>query len=170
MNLNARGVIMFLKPSYQCRNQKACKYVRSVASELDQEYWEGSGLTQSRAIIPQVSVQNQRLESEGTMSEGGKKFDQEKPRLDLLPVDPLEEVAKVLTLGAKKYSERNWEEGILWGRCYAAALRHLFSWHRGETQDPETGLNHLAHAACNILFLLEFSKTHPELDNRPKKR
>lgn len=95
------------------------------------------------------------------------KYDGEKVRLDLLPVQPIIEIGKVLTYGAKKYSERNWEKGLAWSRCYGAALRHLLAWQSGETNDPETGLNHLAHAACEILFLLEFSRTHPELDDRP---
>ena len=96
------------------------------------------------------------------------KSDTEKNRLDLLPVRPLLDVGKVLTFGAKKYEARNWEKGLAWSRPYAAALRHLFAWWSGETYDPETGLNHLAHAACNILFLLEFSKTHEEMDDRVK--
>lgn len=95
------------------------------------------------------------------------KYDGEKVRLDLLPVEPIIDVGKILTYGAKKYSERNWEKGLAWSRCYAAALRHLFAWQNGETNDTETGLNHLAHAACEIFFLLEFSRTHPELDDRP---
>lgn len=96
------------------------------------------------------------------------KFDGEKVRLDLLPITPLIGIGKVLTYGAKKYSERNWEKGLKWSRCYAAALRHLFAWWSGETNDPETGLNHLDHALCEIMFLREFTETHPELDDRPK--
>lgn len=96
------------------------------------------------------------------------KFDGEKVRLDLIPVTPLLAIGKVLTYGAKKYSERNWEKGLAWSRCYAAALRHLFAWWSGETNDPETGLNHLDHALCEIMFLREFAETHPELDDRPK--
>ena len=95
------------------------------------------------------------------------KYDGEKVRLDLLPIAPLIAVGKVLTYGAKKYAERNWEKGLAWSRCYAAALRHLFAWWSGETNDPETGLNHLDHALCEIMFLREFAITHPELDDRP---
>ena len=101
------------------------------------------------------------------MTDNAMKYDGEKVRLDLLPADPIIDIGKVLTYGAKKYSERNWEKGLAWSRCYGAALRHLLAWHKGETNDPETGLNHLAHAACEILFLLEFTRTHPELDDRP---
>jgi len=98
----------------------------------------------------------------------GKKHDKAKNRTDLLPTRPLLDVADVLTFGAGKYGDRNWEAGIDWGRCYGAALRHLFAWQAGETLDPESGLNHLAHAACSLLFLLEYSRTHNELDDRPK--
>ena len=98
------------------------------------------------------------------------KYDGEKVRLDLLPADPIIDIGKVLTYGARKYNPENWRKGLAWSRCYGAALRHLLAWHKGETNDPETGLNHLAHAACEILFLLEFSRTHPELDDRPKSK
>lgn len=95
------------------------------------------------------------------------KHDENKPQLDLLPVDPLIDIAKVLMKGKETYGRDNWRKGLAWSRCYAAALRHLFAWQSGETSDPETELNHLAHAACEILFLLEFSRTHNELDDRP---
>ena len=96
------------------------------------------------------------------------KADSEKIRLELLPVRPLLDVGKVLTFSAKKYGARNWEKGFAWGSPYTAALRHLFAWWSGETYDKETGLNHLAHALCEIMFLLEFSYTHPEMDDRPR--
>lgn len=96
------------------------------------------------------------------------KYDGEKVRLDLLPVAPLLGVGKVLTFGAQKYGARNWEKGLDWSRCYAAALRHLFAWWSGETFDNETQLNHLDHAICELMFLREFAETHPELDDRPE--
>ena len=95
------------------------------------------------------------------------KYDGEKVRLAIRISIPIIEIGKVLTYGARKYEKDNWRKGLAWSRCYAATLRHLFAWQSGETNDPETGLNHLAHAACEILFLLEFSRTHPELDDRP---
>lgn len=96
------------------------------------------------------------------------KNDGDKLRLDLLPVRPILDVGKVLTFGAEKYGDRNWEKGLMWSRPYAATLRHLFAWWGGETYDRETGLNHLAHVLCETMFLLEFAYTHVELDDRPK--
>jgi hypothetical protein len=86
----------------------------------------------------------------------GVKHDAGKAPLDLLPFDAMESVAAVLEHGAAKYQARNWERGMRWGRLSGAALRHLFAWGRGERLDPESGLPHLAHAACCVLFLLAY--------------
>ena len=88
------------------------------------------------------------------MNEVANKLDTGKPRYDLLPPDALEEVAIVFTYGAKKYGDRNWEKGMIWGRWFSATMRHLWAWARGEELDPETGYSHLAHAAASLLMLL----------------
>lgn len=89
-----------------------------------------------------------------------KKYDHGKPRYDLVPGDALEEIVKVLTYGAEKYADRNWEKGLSYGRVFAAMMRHSWSWLRRENNgvDPETGLSHLAHAGCCIMFLLAFEQ------------
>ena len=99
---------------------------------------------------------------------GGTKYDNGKSRLDLLPVLALEEVANVLAVGAKKYGSNNWREGMAWTRVLAAMLRHTFAWMRGEDNDEETGLSHMAHAVCCGLFLLEYVLTSTGVDNRVK--
>lgn len=89
------------------------------------------------------------------MSEG-RKFDGEKPRLYLLPPHTLLEVGKVLTFGAAKYDEHNWKKlDNLQNRYTGAAMRHLLAHMQGEELDPETGLDHLAHAICCLMFKLE---------------
>lgn len=98
----------------------------------------------------------------------GRKDDQEKIRLDLIPKSLLYAVGSILTFGAKKYEARNWEKGIKWGRVFAALMRHMWSWWSGENTDPETGKSHLWHAGCCLTFLIEYETTHPELDDRPK--
>lgn len=100
--------------------------------------------------------------------EEGLKYDTGKIRTDLLPVYPLLQVAMVLTFGAIKYGDRNWEQGIAFGRMYGAALRHLFAWWNGEDLDPESGLHHLAHAACTILMALQYTLANREYDDRPE--
>lgn len=62
--------------------------------------------------------------------------------------------------------ERNWELGMAWGRLLAAALRHLSAWARGQDTDTESGLPHLAHAACCVLMLLALTRRRVGTDDR----
>ena len=96
------------------------------------------------------------------------KFDENKLPLHLLSTEALNQTAAVLKFGAVKYAEHNWRKGFAWSRPLSAALRHLTAFNAGEDTDPESGLSHLAHCLCCIMFLLEFEKTHPELDDRYK--
>lgn len=96
------------------------------------------------------------------------KFDQDKLPLHLLSTEAMNQTAAVLKFGAIKYAEHNWRKGFTWSRPLSAAMRHLTAFNDGEDKDPESGLSHLAHAACCIMFLLEFEKTHKELDDRYK--
>ena len=90
----------------------------------------------------------------------GIKHDQEKDRWDLLPWQATQQIVKVLTYGARKYTPDNWKQvrdsRI---RYFAASMRHIVAWFLGERLDPESGLSHLAHAGCCILFLLDKETT-----------
>lgn len=97
----------------------------------------------------------------------GKKHDQGKVQMDLLPVRFLEEVAGVLTFGAKKYDPYNWSKGIKFSRLFAALLRHVYAFWKGESNDPETGLSHLAHATCCLAFMFELMLIDKQWDDRP---
>ena len=87
----------------------------------------------------------------------GRKDDLGKLRYDLLPPNALREVVKVLTHGASKYAPNNWQVvDDAKARYTAALMRHFEAWRDGETLDLDSHLPHLAHAACNALFLLWF--------------
>jgi hypothetical protein len=89
------------------------------------------------------------------MAGEGLKFDKEKLRYDLLPVECIEEVVKVLTMGSIKYGPNNWQDVEPFeDRYYAALQRHIIEWRKGNVIDSESGLSHLSHAMCNIVFLL----------------
>lgn len=98
----------------------------------------------------------------------GVKADSEKPPMDLLDPYALEEVAKVLAFGAKKYEPHNWRKGIRLSRLLAAMLRHTFAFLRGEDLDKESGLPHMAHALCCGMFILWLHKERPDYDDRWK--
>ena len=89
-------------------------------------------------------------------------------RFDLLPVEPLRQVARHYGVGAQKYADRNWERGYEWSKSYAALMRHATQWWNGEDVDAETGSHHMAAVTFHALALIEFAHTHPEFDNRPR--
>jgi hypothetical protein len=101
----------------------------------------------------------------------GTKYDDGKVPLDLWSPDALEATAEVLAFGASKYDAYNWEKGITYSRVFSALLRHLWAFWRRETRDKETGLHHLAHAMCCLMFLLHYEMNRRKFihfDNRPK--
>lgn len=82
----------------------------------------------------------------------------DKTRWELIPLDCLENIARVYTEGAKKYGDNNWqnlENG--YERYKGALLRHLYA-AESEIFDEETGCRHLAQVAWNAIALLWLSK------------
>lgn len=87
----------------------------------------------------------------------GRKDDTGKRQWSLIPWDVVEDVVQVLEFGAKKYAPENWKKvPNARERYFDALMRHVLAWRSGEQNDPETGLNHLAHAGCCLMFLLWF--------------
>ena len=83
----------------------------------------------------------------------GRKFDQKKRRWSLLPLEPVRYIVDVLTFGAIKYDDNNWQK-VPNGkdRYYSAMMRHIDAHVSGEWLDSEWNLPHLAHAGCCLLF------------------
>ena len=106
--------------------------------------------------------------AEGFKDDKGKKFDAGKPMIALISAYAIEQEARVMTFGASKYGFHNWRAGLSWVRTISAVLRHIFAFLGGEDSDPETGIHHLAHARCGLAFVLEYTQTHPEKDDRTK--
>src|ERR1051326_832555 len=108
------------------------------------------------------------------MKQQGLKYDEGKPDLSYISYEFLAEIAKAREFGEKKYTKYkpcncnstpnhsatcdsfivlesgrgNWKKGFKVTRSLAAALRHIYLFLSGETYDKESGLSHLAHAAC----------------------
>lgn len=105
--------------------------------------------------------------SKNTWTEG-QKFDSGKPAMSLLDRTALEETAAVLKFGAEKYAPHNWRKGIKFSRLTDAALRHIYAFIDGENTDHESGLTHMGHAMCCLMFLAWMVKNRPDLDDRHK--
>ena len=110
----------------------------------------------------------------------GKKFDDDKDRIDLFPPEAIFAISRVLTFGARKYSARNWEAGMKWGRVFGALMRHMWAWWGGQGPttksflfgdlDEETEMSHLWHAGCCIVFLIAFEERGVGEDDRLRPR
>lgn len=80
------------------------------------------------------------------------------------PIDAILEVAKHFEEGAKKYAERNWEQGIPL-HCYIdSAVRHYFKYRRGDTDEP-----HDRAFLWNLFCALWTQERKPELIDLPFK-
>lgn len=88
------------------------------------------------------------------------KHDSGKLLWNLLPWKATEETVEVLTFGAKKYAPNNWRNAEDTQRFLAAAMRHIAAFAMGQKRDPETGIHHLAHAICNMMFIIEWENDH----------
>lgn len=83
------------------------------------------------------------------------KGDAGKLRYSLVPPAPLAEIARVLTFGANKYGANNWRKCDDPSRYIDAMMRHVEAYRQGPYCDSESGLNHMAHAICCAMFLME---------------
>jgi hypothetical protein len=82
-----------------------------------------------------------------------------KLRWDLLPLAEIEDIVRVYTEGAKKYADNSWQDipdGF--NRYFAATMRHLVAYAKGERFDSDTGCMHLAQVAWNAIALLYYDK------------
>ena len=86
------------------------------------------------------------------------KHDSNKIKVSLVEPDFVLGVAEVATFGANKYAKDNWKFCDDLDRYKDATLRHLFAYLKGEKLDEETGLSHLYHAGCNLMFLDYFDR------------
>ncbi len=88
------------------------------------------------------------------------KSDQGKPDYTLVPPDILDAIEAVREYGVRKYNDpENWKT-VEPGRYWKAILRHTrAAWDDPEKIDPESGLPHIWHIACNLAFLIAMEKS-----------
>lgn len=79
----------------------------------------------------------------------------------------LRDEAAVFEYGAKKYAAWNWAKGMNWSVPIGCFARHALAVIGGEENDPESGLPHRGHMACNLRMLMLFVETHPEGNDLP---
>lgn len=127
--------------------------------ELEKVAGPLAGITPEQERILREHFKN-TVESNKELQNKAIRFDAGKTDWSLVPWDSVEEIVKVLEFGKIKYAAWNWSSngGFKYMRVFNSTMRHLLAWARGEDKDPESGLSHLSHAACNLLFIIYFVK------------
>lgn len=100
---------------------------------------------------------------------GGTKYDSDKPDLSIVPYVAIEQIARALMYGERKYNRNNYLQGFNSNRLIAATLRHVYAWNSGEDNDPESGLSHVAHALAGLSMLLDCQRVGTLTDGRFKR-
>lgn len=85
-----------------------------------------------------------------------------KGRCDLLPMCALIRLSKRYEAGTEAHGERNWEKGIPMHSFLDSAIRHLFEYVDGQTDE-----DHLCAAAWNILGAMWTEEKKPEMQDIP---
>jgi uncharacterized HAD superfamily protein len=101
-----------------------------------------------------------------TKKQEGLRYNTGKNRLGLLPPNALKQIGEILTFGAEKYDPNNWKKGMPWSSVLDSLERHIEAFKSGIDYDDESGKLHLAHAGCNLMFLLEYYNLCPDRDDR----
>lgn len=118
--------------------------------------------------MSEMNTYKRTKEEEDQLGKGiGARFSDGKIRHDLIPPWPIEQIALIYSFGVRKYSENNWWGGLRWRKdVFGCILRHIWKWCRGEKNDKESGLHHLAHAAWNCIALMEYERNGIGIDDR----
>lgn len=91
-----------------------------------------------------------------------------KPPLHLLPPAGMVLESLVLGCGAAEYGPWNWRDTNIRLMTYVGAIRrHLLAIVDGETDDPKTGLPHIAHIKASCGIVLDAMLSGKLIDDRP---
>ena len=86
-------------------------------------------------------------------------------RYDLIPVQGITEVSKILTEKLKRHEVNEWKYGISWTEVLSSLKKHLTEFELGNDYTEE-GLLHMAEVAANALILCEYYSIYPQGDDR----
>lgn len=90
------------------------------------------------------------------------RYNSGKPKLSYIPLNLLKDCADVFEFGAEKYDRDNWRKGLPVTEILDSLLRHIGEIQDGQYLDEESGLSHHGHMMCNVIFLTDALRNHPE--------
>lgn len=135
---------------------------RDIIAETPHDYFDYT-LTQKQKDLAASNVQI--FKDMLSNSSRGMRHNNNKIKLSLLDFSALEQAAKVLQFGGKKYSRDNWKKGFEHSEIVDSLLRHISEYQKGNEVDSESKLLHTAHILCNAMFLCYMNVHKPELND-----
>ena len=131
-----------------------------MTGEEMKAYREKYGISQ-RQLAKQIGISQQRVSAlergaPDLKSDQVGKIDIGKPHPSYVPVEIIESVMRVREqTRASKYPDPESWRAVEPNRWHDAMLRHVLAcWNDPYSVDPESGLLHLEHIACNVAFML----------------
>jgi Domain of unknown function (DUF5664) len=172
-NNNLYQILWFSKDQiYELMRLKNSSIIRLY--NIDEFYYVSESIEKYNMHVERINdvlpINNHKVEysTNEQISEGTdyylKKKDNGKIRLGLLFTDfpkAIEEIARVATFGAIKYSDNSWKDVDNKEKRYKDALaRHIIAYFDEPSGlDEESKLLHLAHVGWNVLALLQIKLT-----------
>lgn len=136
-----------------------------------------------------IEDKNLTVDKQPITQDKGLRYDDGKIRYDLIHPVGNRGLARVLTKGGRKYTDHNWEKGMLWSKIIGPLKRHLAAIEAGEDWDYDpaceeckkgtpggdinswtckvhTGELHINNLQTNAHFLSSYYEIYPQGDNR----
>lgn len=126
--------------------KEMAQWLKDHGETVDKRYFSvGKTPARVRAIEPQADQEA--------------KADAGKPRLTLVPMQIIFDLAEVREYGNRKYGDKdNWKK-VTADRYREAAFRHFLKYiDNPKGVDEESGIKHRKHLECNLAFLAELEE------------
>lgn len=100
-------------------------------------------------------------------SDGERKDDQGKPRIELLDPELFMALGRLAAFGAAKYQVDGWR-ALKVMRMWGALMRHALLFAMGHDVDEESGESHMVAVAFNAMACRWLAENRPAQDDRRK--
>lgn len=161
--------LSYCKESLFCKNKaikikyKSNKFGLSIAYLSDDQ----NLIKLFDKIYNRLKAQQEQAKQPQDTTDYTIKYDQNKPKLSQFPREAMEAVAEVMEYGARKYGSGTWSRVEI-QRYIDAGVRHLYAMQDIDENgkecinlsklDEESGLEHLYHLACNVVYAVALYK------------
>lgn len=141
--------------------KEMAQWLKDHGETVDRRYFSvGKTPAKVRAIEPApTKLIREELDAKMEQADQAAKADAGKPRLTLVPMQIVFDVAEVREYGNRKYGDKdNWKK-VEAERYREAAFRHFLRYIDDPAGvDEESGIKHRKHLECNLAFLAELEE------------